>query len=250
MKEDQRSSIESIYKKLGSSKTRYLIKKISESDKKDISSMNIQEWTGIGPQYSRQVIDLLDSFECPESFCVAMEMQDERDSEKLGELGNTRLIMTGPISESNVGYTLGNFRKLIETAKNEIILVGYVFNNIEGQMDPVIESLMSATSRGVGVKIFFEKGASAKSLINIWKKSKSYQTPELYYYKKKTQHSVLHAKALIRDDDTIFVTSANLTGSAMEKNIELGILHHGKLASEAKKILQYLIVHGYMVPEK
>jgi phosphatidylserine/phosphatidylglycerophosphate/cardiolipin synthase-like enzyme len=35
---------------------------------------------------------------------------------------------------------------------------------------------------------------------------------------------VLHAKAVVADDDTVFVTSANLTEAALERNIELGLL--------------------------
>ncbi len=35
---------------------------------------------------------------------------------------------------------------------------------------------------------------------------------------------VLHAKAVVTDDETVFVTSANLTEAALERNIELGLL--------------------------
>ena len=35
---------------------------------------------------------------------------------------------------------------------------------------------------------------------------------------------VLHAKAVVADDETVFVTSANLTEAALERNIELGLL--------------------------
>ncbi len=35
---------------------------------------------------------------------------------------------------------------------------------------------------------------------------------------------VLHAKAVVTDDEAVFVTSANLTDAALERNIELGLL--------------------------
>lgn len=35
---------------------------------------------------------------------------------------------------------------------------------------------------------------------------------------------VLHAKAVVADDETVFVTSANLTEAALDRNIELGLL--------------------------
>jgi phosphatidylserine/phosphatidylglycerophosphate/cardiolipin synthase-like enzyme len=35
---------------------------------------------------------------------------------------------------------------------------------------------------------------------------------------------VLHAKAVVADDEAVFVTSANLTEAALDRNIELGVL--------------------------
>ena len=37
----------------------------------------------------------------------------------------------------------------------------------------------------------------------------------------------MHAKAAIADEQVAFVTSANLTGSAIEANMELGLLVRG-----------------------
>ena len=35
---------------------------------------------------------------------------------------------------------------------------------------------------------------------------------------------MLHAKALVADDESVFITSANLTEAAFDRNIELGLL--------------------------
>jgi phosphatidylserine/phosphatidylglycerophosphate/cardiolipin synthase-like enzyme len=35
---------------------------------------------------------------------------------------------------------------------------------------------------------------------------------------------VLHAKAVVTDDEAVFITSANLTEAALDRNIELGVL--------------------------
>ncbi len=35
---------------------------------------------------------------------------------------------------------------------------------------------------------------------------------------------VLHAKAVMADDEAVFVTSANLTEAALDRNIEVGLL--------------------------
>lgn len=39
-----------------------------------------------------------------------------------------------------------------------------------------------------------------------------------------TATGVLHAKAVVADDESVFVTSANLTEAALDRNIELGLL--------------------------
>ena len=35
---------------------------------------------------------------------------------------------------------------------------------------------------------------------------------------------VLHAKAVVADEESVFITSANLTAAAWDRNIELGLL--------------------------
>jgi len=39
---------------------------------------------------------------------------------------------------------------------------------------------------------------------------------------------VLHAKAVVADDEAVFITSANLTEDALDRNIELGVLIHDR----------------------
>lgn len=52
--------------------------------------------------------------------------------------------------------------------------------------------------------------------------------PAVYYDPRSLELSgadaVLHAKAVVSDDEAVFVTSANLTESALDRNIELGLL--------------------------
>lgn len=58
---------------------------------------------------------------------------------------------------------------------------------------------------------------------------------------------VLHAKAVIVDNDMIFVTSANLTDAALDRNIELGLLLRDRaLAGSIVAHFQGLIDHGLL----
>jgi phosphatidylserine/phosphatidylglycerophosphate/cardiolipin synthase-like enzyme len=60
---------------------------------------------------------------------------------------------------------------------------------------------------------------------------------------------VLHAKAAVIDDEVVFVTSANLTEAALDRNIELGLLVRDRaLAASVAMHFQALIDNGLLVP--
>ena len=60
---------------------------------------------------------------------------------------------------------------------------------------------------------------------------------------------VLHAKAVVTDDEAVFVTSANLTEAALDRNIELGLLLRDRaLAASITSHFQVLIDRGLLVP--
>ena len=59
--------------------------------------------------------------------------------------------------------------------------------------------------------------------------------------------SSLHAKAVIADEETVFVTSANLTEAALDRNIEMGVLLRDRtIASTALGYFRGLIDHGLL----
>jgi phosphatidylserine/phosphatidylglycerophosphate/cardiolipin synthase-like enzyme len=60
---------------------------------------------------------------------------------------------------------------------------------------------------------------------------------------------VLHAKAIVKDDEVVLVTSANLTEAALDRNIELGLLvcDHA-LAASVSTHFRTLIERGLLLP--
>jgi len=60
---------------------------------------------------------------------------------------------------------------------------------------------------------------------------------------------VLHAKAVVVDDEVAFVTSANLTEAALDRNIEMGLLVRDRaLAASVSSHFQGLIDRSLLVP--
>jgi phosphatidylserine/phosphatidylglycerophosphate/cardiolipin synthase-like enzyme len=60
---------------------------------------------------------------------------------------------------------------------------------------------------------------------------------------------VLHAKAVVADDEIVFLTSANLTEAALDRNIELGLLvRDASLAASVVGHFQVLIDRALLTP--
>ena len=62
-------------------------------------------------------------------------------------------------------------------------------------------------------------------------------------------HASLHAKCAVADRDVVFVTSANLTSHALDRNMELGVLITGGDAPKHLAAhLDGLITTGILTP--
>ena len=60
---------------------------------------------------------------------------------------------------------------------------------------------------------------------------------------------VLHAKAVVVDDEAVFVTSANLTEAALDRNIEIGLLVRDRtLAATMTRHFTTLIEQSLLQP--
>ena len=77
--------------------------------------------------------------------------------------------------------------------------------------------------------------------------------PNVYYDPRALEmdgpSGVLHAKALVVDNESVFITSANLTEAALDRNIELGlIVRDHALALTALSHFRSLIDRGLLKP--
>lgn len=77
--------------------------------------------------------------------------------------------------------------------------------------------------------------------------------PRVYYDPRSLEADgpagVLHAKAVVTDDEVVFVTSANLTEAALDRNIELGLLVRDRaLAASVSSHFRALIDRSLLSP--
>jgi phosphatidylserine/phosphatidylglycerophosphate/cardiolipin synthase-like enzyme len=77
--------------------------------------------------------------------------------------------------------------------------------------------------------------------------------PRVYYDPRSLELSgpegVLHAKAVVADDEAVFVTSANLTEAALDRNFEIGLLFRDRaLAASVSSYFRGLIDRKFLQP--
>jgi phosphatidylserine/phosphatidylglycerophosphate/cardiolipin synthase-like enzyme len=82
---------------------------------------------------------------------------------------------------------------------------------------------------------------------------KDHPLPELYFDRRVLDHPdhspvSLHAKCVVRDESELFVTSANFTEAAQNRNIEMGLIVQSvPLASQAVKFFGEMVREGICI---
>ena len=238
----ERKNIENIIINIPKNKIPEL-KSLIESGKitKDSTIYDFKE-LGLTPDQAKIVKKSLSGFSDPKFMVFGLDFVNEIDELKKMQEKNTSLVWTGPLVDTKAVYTIDTMLEMIRSAKYSITLVGYV---IYDTAKPLFDELKKARKRGVKIQFIFDKAKKYRSAIEkMWNGT---DIPEIFSYKPKEKSSVLHAKVLIIDDARILVTSANVTGSALNRNIEMGLYHSGKAAKDARKLFTSLIDDGYMV---
>jgi cardiolipin synthase len=121
--------------------------------------------------------------------------------------------------------------EMIDDAKTSLFLSSFSFYKAKD----ITDHLVLAAARGVSISLLLETPQSSHNKINkdplkhlddeLKKKAHIYIWP----YKNRIvdgddQTGSLHAKFVLQDKVKLFISSANLTQSAMDRNIELGVI--------------------------
>ncbi len=120
-------------------------------------------------------------------------------------------------------------------------------------IDTVNKALKEAIGRNVKINILLESSKSHGGKIDIdsiaaFKKTVPSANVYTLSAELKTSEKIntaVHAKCAVSDGNLAFITSANLTKAAMEKNMELGVLvRGGNLPEKLERNLEALISTG------
>jgi cardiolipin synthase len=140
------------------------------------------------------------------------------------------LVWTGPVtSVVSARKTEQVLLQVINQAKSELLITSFVAYKV----DSIIQALNCACDRGVQLFLLLESSIDDGGSIEIdviAKMKKVIPRAHVYAWKDKAiefDGGRVHAKVAVADKSACFITSANLTGYAMEKNMELGLLING-----------------------
>lgn len=147
--------------------------------------------------------------------------------------GAVELVWTGPSTgQVPVRHTEQVLCEVIEAAKRKLFLVSFVAYEV----DSITRVLRGAIGRQVhidmllessdkhGGRVTYDSVKAMKSIlpsinIYVWSSDKKYLPGQF--------PGAVHAKCAVADGELAFITSANLTSAAMERNMELGVLVKG-----------------------
>lgn len=142
------------------------------------------------------------------------------------------VVWTGPsTAEVPVRLTREVLLELIDGATSSLIIVSYAAYKVP----EIARALSNAVTRGVDVRLILEstEGSGGRLSVDASHAFRTVAGVRFYGWPAEQRESdggrkgSMHAKVAVADDQVAFVTSANLTGSAIEANMELGILARG-----------------------
>ncbi len=145
---------------------------------------------------------------------------------------SVELVWTGPTTRFvPTRRTEQVLLDLIASAQADLFLVSFVAYDVRS----VVAAMNQAASRGVRLRVLLEASSSHGGSLNVDPAATmrtSVPEAEIFTWREKPQPFVdgkVHAKVAVIDGARAFITSANLTGHALEKNMEAGVLINGGL---------------------
>ena len=182
-----------------------------------------------------------------------------RASAKTAEAARYResveLVWTGPSTNLvPVRHTEQVLREVIDSARLRLFIVSFVAYEVES----VLQALNKADDRGVGISLLLESSerhGGRVSVDSVKKMSEAVLGARIFIWSADAKQrdtgglgGAVHAKCAVADARTAFITSANLSTAAMERNMELGVLiEGGHLPNQLDHHLQALVTTKMIV---
>lgn len=202
-----------------------------------------------GTPVSRKAIEsLLETWQkspVPAEELAAMLLAAVHTATKVKSEQSLDLVWTGPTTPyASTRRTEQALLQVIGAAECSLFITSFVAYEVSS----IVGALNAAASRGVVISMLLESSQDHGGSIDvdaIGKMKKLVPAARLHAWREKDSCFAggrVHAKVAVADGRTCFLTSANLTGFAMERNMEMGVLvRGGHLPEEIHRHLDALV---------
>lgn len=152
---------------------------------------------------------------------------------------STEFVWTGPTTPFvSARRTEQALLQVINSAEQSLFITSFVAYDVS----TIVKALNAANDRGVAISMLLELSQEQGGSITfdaIGNMRELIKSAKLYVWRDKLDEFLngrVHSKVALADGKMCFITSANLTGYAMEKNIEAGVLITGFRFCNALKL--------------
>lgn len=164
------------------------------------------------------------------------------------------LVWTGPIAgPRTVRRTDEGLYELLRGARQSLTIITFAAY----QVPELDQALRAATERDVQIRLILEFAGESQGKVSydpLQAIGKAVPDAAVFYWPldqrerdPKDRHGTLHAKCAVADREIVLLSSANLTGDALERNMELGVLlRDAALAEKIEDHFDRLIEAGIL----
>ncbi|EIX9096217.1 phospholipase [Klebsiella pneumoniae] len=229
--DDLLDAITALSSLISSEKIRAIAENISHiDDNKSITTLYNVVNTPVAATVVKQLIMAWQKTSVSSSELAAMLLTASHVYSKATSEQSIELVWTGPTTPFvSARRTEQALLQVISTAERTLFITSFVAYDVS----TIVKALNAANERGVMISILLELSQKKGGSLNfdiIEKMRMQVPSARLYVWHNKANEyygGCVHAKVAVADVYECFITSANLTGHAMEKNIEAGVLISG-----------------------
>ena len=218
----------------------------------------------LAPAMANELQALADRGERPEYIALACELvaQDRRSRKTLNDAVD--LVTTGPdvpgVTNRDTAVVV---RELFSNAENSVLVAGYAVYQGQRVFRALAEQMAARPSLKVRMFLDVQRGPgdtstpqeivrrySERFRLQQW--PQGFALPEVWYDPRSLdvageKRASLHAKCVVVDRKHVFISSANFTEAAQERNVEVGLLVHSPtLGEQLTRYFETLIGAGAM----
>ena len=217
-----------------------------------------------GGEGAEEACDALEALDASGLAPAAVALALEAAEGALRSVDRPELVWSGPeVPGVHARDTRRVFEELVDGAQRSIWVSAYAFydgprafKRIAGRMEaaPAVQVTLLLNIQRKPNDTSAPGDVVTRFADRFWKKDwPGERRPTVVYDPRSLEpagaEGVLHAKALVVDDEAAFVTSANLTEAAFDRNLELGVLSRDRtLAAGLARHFRILIDQERLLP--